>query len=295
MSEAQSWQKMGEILEVLYILPALILVYFFGPNLLAWYINSIRFHMAHYTLAEMLTLLTMALIGTVQLFAIWLAKKKKPWSITVMVLLSSLAIPVLLLSIPVLGPEASFFILPMYLICLLNIVNLGLLSQDSITSKLLNRPQINENDGPVLVLVVMHAVIGPLLVILIQFELLPRAADLTILSVGLMNAVLSIGVLFVLLSVVLIIRLRYAWLIFLVLDVIMLTISLSSLVIAFQIPNQLVVPTAYYGSWTLGDIIGIAFAGMTCAIMLVSAVIYSIPALDTGKTLISLNKEHHEE
>jgi len=282
---------MAEILEVLYILPGLILVYFYGINLLAGYVASFGFSIAHYTLGELLSFLIIALIGTFQLMAIWLAKRGKSWSIDVMVLLASLAIPVLLLSIPILGPGESILVLPMNLVCFLNIVNLGLLSQDSITSKLKNRQPIYDNDGPVLVLVLMHTVIGSLLVILIQFELLPRAADLTILGLGLMNSVLSIGVLFVLLSTLLIIRLRYAWSIFLVLDVLLLTFSLSSLVITLQIPDQLVLSTAYYGSWTLGEIIGVAIAGIICAVMLLPAVVYSIPALDTKKMSISLNEE----
>jgi hypothetical protein len=290
MVEAQDWQWMEAILEVLYIASGLILLIIIG--------YVVGFDILRYSLDEQLIILALSLLGALQLLAIWLVKKGKSWSIVVMILLSSLALPVLVLSLPVLGPgylSSLANVAPLLLVCILNIVLLGLLSQDSIVSILLHRLQTLENDGPVLVNAVLHPSLGVLLCVLYLYGIVPKMWAITLLGNNLMNAIREIGILFLLIVVLLIVRWRFSWVPLLVLDVLLLIFSFVSLVFAFQMPDQLIAPTLYYRNWILRSIEDIGFVGFTFGIVSLLALVYSIPAVDTGKTLISLNKEHHEE
>ncbi|MDH4213017.1 MAG: hypothetical protein OEV85_03770 [Candidatus Thorarchaeota archaeon] len=285
LAKMQGRHTMEEILEGLYASSGVILLFFFGITGL---------NRLDYPPSLQLILLVWGVIGAYQLFAIWLLKMMKPWSIIMMVLLSSLAILALLLPIPVFQPRLSELIIPMYFLCLLNVVNLGLLSQDSIVSKSLHRQQTLENDGPVLINVVLHSFLGGFLFILVQGYMTIRGPDMTLLGSSLMNAIWTIGMLFLIIVILLIVRWRYAWILFLVLDVLLLTFGLLSLFFAFQSPGQLVLPTAYYGEWVVRSIQDVGLAGITCGISLLLALVYSIPALDKRKTLIRLNNERHE-
>ena len=276
-----------EFVEALYALSGLALLLFFSP------FGGFRV----YTVSDRLPYeIALTFIGVFQLVALWLARKELPESVAAMGFLSSLSILALLLSIPVLGQGDLFIVTVMYLILLLNIIDLGLLSQESITSKLLHRQLACYNDGPVLILVILHVLFGFFLFVLIEFEVLPIASSLTTLGMILTSAVWIISVLLILAIPFLISRQKSAWFLFFVLDVALLTLNLVSVIAAAQFPDMVISPIEYWRYWWVRNYYAdIAVAGIGFGGFLSIALVCSIPALDTDEKAVDARRESQEK
>jgi len=280
--------KTVEILEALYGLSGVSLLFLFG--------SAFGIQVPSYGLDKQLCAVVLVMIGSFQLLAIWITTKEKLRSTNIMSLLSSLAILALLLFIPVLGQGEPNIVVPMYLICVLNIVNLGLLSQESITSKLLHRQLACYNDGPVLILVILHVLFGFFLFVLIEFEVLPIASSLTTLGMILTSAVWIISVLLILAIPFLISRQKSAWFLFFVLDVALLTLNLVSVIAAAQFPDMVISPIEYWRYWWVRNYYAdIAVAGIGFGGFLSIALVCSIPALDTDEKAVDARRESQEK
>lgn len=288
MTQEHTTDKTAKTLEALYGLSGVLLLFLFG--------SAFGIQVPSYTLDKQLCTVVLVIMGSLQLLILWIAKKEKLRSTIIMSLPSSLAILALLLSIPLLGQGEPTIVVIMYLVCVLNIVNLGLLSQESITSKLLHRQISYYDDAPVLILVILHALFGFFLFVLIGFEVLPIASGLTTLGMILPSAVWVISVLLIFAIPLLISRQKSAWLLFFALDVALLILSLVSAIAAAQFPDMVISPVEYWRYWWVrNNYADVAAAGITFGGFLSVALVYSMPALDTGKKAVDARKECQEK
>jgi len=236
----------------------------------------------------------LTMIGALQILSLWFAKKKKPWSIIIMCLLSSLAIPTLLLSAGVFSGGGVTYGIAMIIVYVLNIGNIGLLCQDSITSRLLGRQPAQHNDDPVVVLVVLQTLVGSFLILLFVTFLLPRVTELASLGVCLMSVIWAVS-LFLFPSITLVtVRQRYALRLFFTLDIVLLGVGLVSLAVSLQHPDLVVPRWPSYLPWTEGVYQGIAHASVWSAVVLLFVLIYSMPSMESNKGLFDSKEKRME-
>ncbi|MBN2230519.1 MAG: hypothetical protein JW779_13105 [Candidatus Thorarchaeota archaeon] len=265
MTQAESGNKRVEVFELLYLLSGLFLLILFSP------IGGIR----TYTQPDELSYaIPLALIGLFQVFALWVARKEKPWGITAMSLLSSIVIPLLLIT-------HIGLILVNYLIVVLNTANLGLLSSDSVTAKLLHRQQVDQNDTCVVV-VILHLIVGSFLLILYGIGIMPRVTSLALVSIGLMNTIWIISVILFLSTVLIILRQKFGWLLFFVLDVILLVLGLYSLILSFQSPSSVISQFSHYGNLALQGFQSVSHAAIWCSLIVLVVLVYVMPSMGTS-------------
>ncbi len=246
-----------------------------------------------YTVSDRLPYeIALTFIGVFQLVTLWLARKELPESIAAMAFLSSLSILALLLSIPVLGQGNLFLVTVMYLMIALNIIDLSLLSQESTTSRMLHRQVLYYNDGPVLLLVTSHVSYGFILFSLSEFWLPIMAYSLTTTAMILLYSIWIAGALLVLAIPFLILRQKYAGILFLVLDIAVLIMCLVSGILAIQQPDALVSPWELYRVYKLTQIGQIALMGILFGVLPCAVLVGSIPALDTDEKAIAARREN---
>ena len=287
MTQEHTTDKTVEILEALYALSGVSLLFLFG--------SAFGIQVPSYGLDRQLCAVVLVMIGSFQLLAIWITTKEILRSTIIMSLLSSVAILALLLFIPVLGQGEPNIVAALYLMCVLNIVNLGLLSQESITSKLLHRQISHYNDEPVLLLVLLHVSYGCVLFSLIEFLLPIIASSLTTLGLILLYSIWTTSALLILAIPFFILRQKYAWILLFVLDIAVLIMCLVSGILTIQQPDVMVSPWAQYREYRLRECGEIALMGILFGILPCAVLVGSLPALDTDEKAVNARRNGQEK